>query len=281
MDQQYFDLLLCYLEFFLPFRVISDIPSTPNKQKNIKQPEILDDSCIFKCNAIENLGQALNTAQFFIESLIEMWTGQNDYDLLESPGLKVPVYIKPNQYVVKSISILVKRLVDMDLSQINGDPSSRMYFDRNSASHVVYEINKAQSYKLLSIKLFRFLCNAMQHWPNDDSIADIIDLWIMFAFPWKKDTNVWSSFVQENFLYYTKLLQLFVVRCLSFDFYGSARPILKKNVPASKYLSIIEKVMECFDDYLLVETVRSIEHALLSLKSYARWAVLCCRPKLH
>jgi hypothetical protein len=277
VDQQYYDLLLQYLDFFLP--CYSLISATPCGKAMISKTvqETLDDSNIFKCNALENLSRALNVSQFFLNSLIEMWLCQNDYELLESPGLKVPIYLKPNQYLVRGISILVKRLVDMDLSTINDDQTSRVYLERHSGqTHLVYDINKSNTYKSLSIKLFRFLCNAMQYWSNDDSVADLIDIWLLYAFPWQSKNQCyspqWSNFVQDNFLYYTKLLQLFINRCLSFDFYASARPAMKRHpvqTNSLKYLNIVEKVLEYFDDHPFSETVRSIERALLSLKSYA------------
>jgi hypothetical protein len=280
LDLQYYELLQTYLDFFLPRKPsISEMPGTPTGKlastKQILEP--LDDTCIFRCSAVENLSQALGTAQFFVESLIEMWLCQNDYELLESPGLKVPVYVKPNQHLLKGITILVKRLVDMDLSQVGGEQASRVFLDRASGqTHLIYDIHKTNTYKSLNVKLFRFLCSALQHWPNDDTIADVVEIWCLFAFPWKlrnqKYSSAWSHFVQDNFLYYTKMLQLFINRTLTFDFYASARPLTKKSnlqaVPV-RYLAILEKVLECFADPALVDTIRSIEHALLSMKSYA------------
>lgn len=92
------------------------------------------------------------------------------------------------------ISALLKYLVSLDLKSINNEQVSRIYCDRASGqSDVIYDINKAGAYKAIVPKLYRHICLALQHWSRDDSISEVVDQWLYFAFPWKHQQNGRSS----------------------------------------------------------------------------------------
>jgi hypothetical protein len=57
---------------------------------------------------------------------------------------------------------------------------------------------------------------------------------------------------------------LFLSRSLSFDFYASTRPGNKQ----SRYLTAVEAVFDAFNDEALLQTLRGMEAALLSLKTF-------------
>jgi hypothetical protein len=79
--------------------------------------------------------------------------------------------------------------------------------------------------------------------------------------------------VQDNFLFYTKLLHLFLYRAIAFDYYASARPVNIKTNPAKttivNYLDLVKKVINHFHDPQLVDILRTMESALFSLDHYS------------
>lgn len=102
MDDSYFDILQSYLQYFLPIKIVDfndDVRQTPHVGRApsfLIKP--LNNSSIFKCKywklirACEDLSAALETANFVYETMIEIWLGQNDYMLFETPNLvKIPV----------------------------------------------------------------------------------------------------------------------------------------------------------------------------------------------
>lgn len=102
-ERVYMELLKQYLEFFLPnpksIRVT--IQSTPIK-RTVQQErrvgwdgfnvETLDGTSVFTCTAVDDLSFAVYISQFIAECISELWLCQNDYELLESPGMKIPVF---------------------------------------------------------------------------------------------------------------------------------------------------------------------------------------------
>lgn len=86
-----------------------------------------------------------------------------------------------------------------------------------------------------------------------------------------------APFVQDNFLFYTRVLQLFFARACLFDFYASMRPqssVKNQRLNAANsskshlYLDMLDRVMRYFSDPKLIELLLAIETALCSLKSY-------------
>jgi hypothetical protein len=297
LDQTYFDLVDVYLKFFLPQKpapITTNIPHTPVKGKSslatsLKQPPALapaspaqyplDNSSIFRCTFCEKVQDAAETASFTIESMIETWLCQNIYEPELGKGddvfTKTFTFIKPNSYQLDCISKLVEHIVSLDLSFISSEQLLLVYCDRTSGQlDKVYDINKANVYKCFAPNFYRFLSLALQHWPRDESVIRIIEIWLHYAFPWKTFgfQEKYIGFVMENYLFYTRILQLFLARGLLFDFYASVRPSPHTTQPQksdSRYLSISEKVFGLFNDEKLIELLQALEKSLLSLKNYA------------
>ena len=106
------------------------------------------------------------------------------------------------------ISILLKYLMSLDLKSINNEQLSRIYCDRASGqSDVIYDINKAGAYRSIVPKFYRHICLALQHWSRDDSISEVVDQWLYFAFPWKhvSDGRATSLLSDEWYLNYLDL----------------------------------------------------------------------------
>ncbi|KAJ3364088.1 sphingomyelin phosphodiesterase 4, neutral membrane (neutral sphingomyelinase-3) [Kappamyces sp. JEL0680] len=254
----------------------------------------LDNCCIFKCTAVESLSTAVSSAQFAIEALIETWLGQNVYEGAPLTGselqgslyaVKSGSYAKPSSYQLLCISRLINHLLGLDLSSISTEQISRLVCDRQGGHmETVYDINKANAYKAFGVKFYRYICTALTHWPRDDSVKQIVYQWIGYAFPWRKRgggyySDEWAVFVADNFLFYTRVLQLFFQRAVTFDFYSSTRPVAQKkpapNGPYSTakesktgYMDIVELVLDHFQDDRLLELLRALETALLSLKTH-------------
>ena len=306
LDQSYFDLVDVYLKFFLPPKPAPsavqavNLPHTPVKGRSsitsistLRQPPVLvpatsaqpqlDNSSIFKCTFCEKIQDAADTASFTIESMIETWLCQNVYEAepqkVDDVYAKPFTYIKPNSYQLACISRLVHHLVSLDLSSISVEQLLLVYCDRTSGQlDKVYDINKANVYKCFAPNIYRFISLGLQHWPRDESVITIIEQWLHYAFPWKtpgRFEEKWSEFVKDNFLFYTRILQLFLTRGSTFDFYASVRPASTTTGPAPKsdsralqYLVISEKVLSFFNDEKLIELLQALEKSLLSLKNY-------------
>lgn len=324
LDKAYYNLIQVYLSFFLPSRpppvtlkansptssAITTNPMTPNKSFNSqygssriatpkppttpipqKPIQVLDNSNIFKCASVDNLVHALGTAQFAVEVLAEVWLGLNEWEVESDQSPKTLIFAKPQSYVkpssfhMRCISTLIKYLVSLGLNNISSEQLSRIHCDRSSGqSDVVYDINKAAAYLTIAPKLYRHICLALQNWSRDDSVSDIVDQWLYYAFPWKHShtstglTEDWFPFVADNYLFYTRVLQLFFNRALLFDFYS--RPAATKyssgissfekiGAPReSAYLKMTESVISHFSDPKLLELLKAIENALCSLKTY-------------
>jgi hypothetical protein len=108
-----------------------------------------------------------------------------------------------------------------------------------------------------------------------------VNQWLAFSFPWRGKgarggfTEEWGSFVSENYLLYTRILQLFFQRALTFDFYFSVTRTSQKNTTSSSqkdgksYLEIVEIVLDYFNDPKLLEMLQALEKALLALNTGA------------
>lgn len=97
-----------------------------------------------------------------------------------------------------------------------------------------------------------------------------------------------APFVQDNFLYYTKLMSSFLKRCKSFDFYASVRPITARqnhnllnagtgnhtsitNGPdrPRRYLDIVDNVTVIFTNPRLMILLKVLEESVCTLDAYA------------
>ncbi|KAI8901563.1 hypothetical protein BC833DRAFT_111897 [Globomyces pollinis-pini] len=208
LDSCYFDLLNSYLNYFCPRQppttkttIVPETPKrnvgpfTPRTQPILQKPviDVLDNSSIFQSPSIDSIPIALKNAHFVIESFIELWFCQNDYESFNVTSQSVPTYSKPNSYQMKCIGLFLNHLLSLNLQNITSEQVSRINTDRNAGQiGIIYDIHKANIYRCFSPKFYRFIALALQNWPTDDSITLIVDLWLDFAFPWKRINQYFS-----------------------------------------------------------------------------------------
>ncbi|KAJ3149165.1 sphingomyelin phosphodiesterase 4, neutral membrane (neutral sphingomyelinase-3) [Geranomyces variabilis] len=229
---------------------------------------------IFTAHEVD-MGQRRLASEFVIGTFVEIWLCQNDAATLSSPsqsGKPNPAYIKPTEAQVMTVSALVNQTVTSDFYE-----TFRATADRNR-DYLAYEVHsaRARAYQIVRPKLYGFLRTSFDHWPRDDSVASIVDLWLIYITPWKRQdpgakyNDQWLQFVHDNFMFYTVLFARFLHRAKAFDVYASVRPV--SSVSGTKtfnknYVSIIECVLAAFDDDMLLSVLRAVESAIFSLDS--------------
>ncbi|KAJ3161732.1 sphingomyelin phosphodiesterase 4, neutral membrane (neutral sphingomyelinase-3) [Geranomyces michiganensis] len=230
---------------------------------------------IFTTDEVD-MGQRRLASEFVIGTFVEVWLCQNDASPLSNNASKVgqanPAYVKPTEAQIMCVSALVIQTVTLDFYE-----TFRATADRNR-DYMAYEVHsaRARAYQIVRPKLYWFLRTSLDHWPRDDSVASIVELWLTYITPWKRlDANAkyddqWLQFVHDNFMFYTVLFARFLHRAKGFDVYASVRPI--SSVSGTKtfnknYVSIIERVLAAFDDDLLLSVLRAVESAIFSLDS--------------
>ncbi|KAI9002664.1 hypothetical protein BC832DRAFT_103208 [Gaertneriomyces semiglobifer] len=213
--------------------------------------------------------QRINACYFVIGTFIEVWLCQNDRLSFASPTKAGPSslsgYIKPTEAQIGAVSLLVGYVVPSHPREYKGD---QRFMDGKLTSN---------AFSVMQPKLYWFLKLAIEYWPKEDTFASVIDIWLTFITPWRKDSKdakfstEWLAYVQDNFMFYTCLLDTFLRRTRNFDIYGSVRPIQTEHAASKTYnnshLVMTEKVLEAFDDPLLVSVLSSIESALFAFDS--------------
>ncbi|XP_041437805.1 sphingomyelin phosphodiesterase 4 isoform X2 [Xenopus laevis] len=95
------------------------------------------------------------------------------------------------------------------------------------------ELKRVVVPRFIQQKLYIFLQHCFGHWPLDASFRAVLEMWLSYVQPWRyvlersspvsgemQNRNVpekWSTFVQENLLFYTKLFLRFLSRALRTD----------------------------------------------------------------
>uniref|UniRef100_A0A6I8STI2 Sphingomyelin phosphodiesterase 4 n=1 Tax=Xenopus tropicalis TaxID=8364 RepID=A0A6I8STI2_XENTR len=95
------------------------------------------------------------------------------------------------------------------------------------------ELKRVVVPRFIQQKLYIFLQHCFGHWPLDASFRAVLEMWLSYVQPWRyvlersspvsgemQNRNVpekWSTFVQENLLFYTKLFLRFLNRALRSD----------------------------------------------------------------
>ncbi|KAJ3170834.1 sphingomyelin phosphodiesterase 4, neutral membrane (neutral sphingomyelinase-3) [Geranomyces variabilis] len=251
-----------------------ETPQQKPTSTSVAPPASTAPANIFTAHEVDT-GQRRLASEFVIGTFVEIWLCQNDTTTLSSPsksGKANPAYIKPTDAQIMTVSALVNQTVTSDFYE-----TFRATADRNR-DYLGYEVHsaRARAYQIVRPKLYWFLRTALDHWPREDSVASIVDLWLIYITPWKRQdagakyNDQWLQFVHDNFMFYTVLFARFLHRARAFDVYASVRPI--SSVSGTKtfnknYLSIIERVLAAFDDDMLLSVLRAVESAIFSLDS--------------
>ncbi|KAI8909854.1 hypothetical protein DFJ77DRAFT_107218 [Powellomyces hirtus] len=229
---------------------------------------------IFTVDEVD-VSQRRLASEFVVGTFVEIWLCQNDVADLSSPskvGQSNVGYIKPTEAQIMCIGSLVTQTVTSDFYD-----TYRTTADRNR-NYMAYEVHsaRARAYQIVRPKLYWFLRTSLDHWPRDDSIASLVDLWLKYITPWKRQSptakynHKWVPFVQDNFMFYTVLFAQFLQRAKIFDVYASVRPV--SSVSGTKtfnkgYLAIVEQVFSAFEDEMLISVLKAIETAMFSLNN--------------
>lgn len=215
---------------------------------------------------MNQMHRAIAASQFVVEALLELWMGLQPL----SSERNIQIDQLCNSYQLDCIVVFVKHIISLNLSTINSDSNQRMRMEMRM-NEDVFETSKTTAYRLLRPKLYTYLRHAFESWPRDDGFYTVADVWIAYITPWtafgNSFTSEWNGFVQDNFLFYTRLLYDFILRFNSIDIYSSARS--PPNSSSALHLSKLEMVMNVFSDSKLIDFIRVLETALISLDSYA------------
>ena len=288
LDPAYQQLLKIYLSFFLPRKgtgedIVDESRTTP--RKSVAPPEGRRRSIPQATDIFHSIPypKSSSTSSFFVQCIIESWLCQND----PKADLSLHPYVKPNPCQLESILILLKHLNSLNLSKIVADyQTGSLRLDSNRVSGEFYDIAKANAYRSLRPKLYTFLKLGFENWPRNDDFYEIVDVWITYITPWTdfggRYNEEWAPFVHDNFLFYTRLFYIFLMRTKTFDLYASSRAY-KQNTHIvnnlgikterkehnRKYLDILEKVISVFKDKNLIQLLKVLEMALCSLDTFA------------
>ncbi|XP_031557329.1 sphingomyelin phosphodiesterase 4-like [Actinia tenebrosa] len=198
-------------------------------------------------------------SETFLQILIEFWLNQNTMDSVTSNVLSHgQVYFMPSVDLVQAVRMLIKQVhlfvYDSGIEALN-----------QSALSPIEELKRNVIQQMLQKKLYCFIRHGFAHWPLDPSFRVIVETWLSFIQPWRyaknpqalktDSTNVfsqeWTSFVQENFLFYTEVLQEFVLRGLKLDLYSH------------KDVFILVRVTKVFAQEGLADVIQEVEKLLV------------------
>ncbi|KAH6593963.1 hypothetical protein BASA50_007018 [Batrachochytrium salamandrivorans] len=260
----------------------------------------VDNKDVFSCPDLDTTSKALLTSEFVFSIFSELWLCPSETPQQIMGGRPLLPFVKTSLAQTRCVLLLTKHLVSLDLRQILPESQTSQYRSElfEYRRDDVYDMAKANAYRSLRSGLFSFLKMGLEHWPQDDTIEFIVEIWITYITPWKavnqKFSLEWGPFVKDNFVYYTVLLQTFIQRVQSFSFLTSLRPTRESRVPGfmqnsssssttqssnssflpptvptqQRSLEVVEKVLNVFSDTNLVHILQILETALSTLDSY-------------
>jgi hypothetical protein len=109
-------------------------------------------------------------------------------------------YARPSIETLHAVSTLVHHILAMDLSSLTLDGPLHHHSQSQPQQQAVtggkkrdpslqglegvYQALKGFTYRSLRQHLYPFLRLALEHWPRDESLGDVVDLWLRYITPW-------------------------------------------------------------------------------------------------
>ncbi|KAJ3097826.1 sphingomyelin phosphodiesterase 4, neutral membrane (neutral sphingomyelinase-3) [Phlyctochytrium planicorne] len=175
-------------------------------------------------------------SQFVVGAFVEQWLCQNE----ASENLSAP-FSQPSAFQLQCIRILTKHVVNLDMRLFQAPRA------KTPAENAFFQLAIA-AYQTLQKPLFSFLKLSLKHWKADDSFALVIDIWLTYIAPWKTEKNLsrfskssrpsnpratkdisgfsdeWVPYIANNFLFYSRLLCVFMDKAHQTDLFAATRP---------------------------------------------------------
>ncbi|KAI9364847.1 hypothetical protein DFJ73DRAFT_756022 [Zopfochytrium polystomum] len=193
-------------------------------------------------------GGAVGISQFVVGVLVELWLNQNEAtDVSKSGEASKPAFLSPPPALLECVKRLVSHTSKLRLYEVNIEALP------NQTDQMKIAIN---TYHLVQQSLFYFLRSGLRFASAEGGFSSIVDIWVLYAFPWSNDparkptdgrglSEDHILFIAQNFLFYSRLFQIFVERAVTFDIFAAVRPVdltssggsggtLKASQPAPK-----------------------------------------------
>ncbi|NP_001088184.1 sphingomyelin phosphodiesterase 4 [Xenopus laevis] len=247
-DSAYYILVDKYLKWFLPVEGNVPPPHSPNTGGTVPSPAPRSPSLSFTSygshtsllkrhishqhlvNA-DPAAQEIWRTETLLQVFVEIWLHHYSlemYQKMQSPNAKE--LFQPTEEHVLVVRLLVKHLHTFSNSirpeQVS--PSTHSH-----TASPLEELKRVVVPRFIQQKLYIFLQHCFGHWPLDASFRAVLEMWLSYVQPWRyvlersspvsgemQNRNVpekWSTFVQENLLFYTKLFLRFLSRALRTD----------------------------------------------------------------
>lgn len=234
-------------------------------------------------------------------------------------GYTRKTYARPSLETLYSVGLVISHVLGMDLRGVSIEggvhhpPAHLQQQQQITAGKKrdpslqtldgVYQSLKLFTYRSLRQDLYPFLRLAMENWSRDESLGDVVELWLAYITPWTvfgdahfsdawyvlpfrnsgkrslSELNIRADYVRDNFLFYTALLSDFVQAAKKFDLYAAVRP-LSRSARSSKtscyrptrLIDMVDAVLKVFSDERLLRHLQVMETALSSLEAYTAGA---------
>ncbi|KAJ3217446.1 hypothetical protein HDU67_007916 [Dinochytrium kinnereticum] len=160
-----------------------------------------------------NQSNRANISQFVVGAFVEQWFCQN-----ELPEACQEQFIQPSSFQLQCMKILVKHILQLDLRLFQ---TSRPKTADNS-----YVQLAIAAYQTLQKPLFSFLRLAIKSCKADDALNSVVEIWMAYIAPWRVDPRTSSRvpYIANNFLFYSRLLSVFMERANTIDLFAAVRP---------------------------------------------------------
>ncbi|KAJ3328804.1 sphingomyelin phosphodiesterase 4, neutral membrane (neutral sphingomyelinase-3) [Blyttiomyces sp. JEL0837] len=250
----------------------------------------------------------LAISQFAIGIFVDLWLNQVKF--VSDGNQQKPVIEQLSQGLMNCILILVSHFGAMDMRslQYNASPAAQ----RELTGFAKDQYTIAVMYHMtLQKPLYNFLAITLKSWEANENYKQLVDLWLAYISAWRANydpvsgrtvrdqmtfSEDWVMFTAHNFPFYTRLLNIFMERAVTFDLFAAVRPseILKtgasstnlatghtiyqatstaigsslRTTPIRWYMVALEKVLQFYcNTEELLPVLRSMEHLLAAMTS--------------